>query len=192
MRDANDDTPLYFVDGTHPCFTAHAAYGWIRNSETRELKSNHGRQNVNINGALRWPGRDFVHRQTGWITSADPRLRRGEDDPAVRRFGGKAPDGGPDPGDGHDKQDCESVPPGAGWRRNGGRYRRLRPVYLGDDLFSRQPVCEAVLQTGDISSSSANLVRIRRSESFAPVSTLSRQAKGSAAASNGLRTHTNG
>ena len=28
--------------------------------------------------------------------------------------------------------------------RHGRRYARLKPVYLGDDLFSRQPVCEAV------------------------------------------------
>jgi transposase len=82
MKAANDDTPLYFVDGTHPSYTAHAAYGWIRKGETRELKSNHGRQNININGALSWPGREFVHRQTGRITSAemillfeDPRAR---------------------------------------------------------------------------------------------------------------------
>ena len=46
MRTANDDTPLYFVDGTHPSYTAHAAFGWIRKGETRELKSNHGRQNI--------------------------------------------------------------------------------------------------------------------------------------------------
>jgi transposase len=52
-------------------YTAHAAYGWIRKGETRELKSNHGRTNVSINGALSWPGRDFVHRQTGRITSAE-------------------------------------------------------------------------------------------------------------------------
>jgi transposase len=71
MRAANNDTPLYFVDGTHPSYTAHAAYGWIRKGKTRELKSNHGRQNVNINGALSWPGREFVHRQTGRITSAE-------------------------------------------------------------------------------------------------------------------------
>jgi transposase len=71
MKTAGDDTPLYFVDGTHPSYTAHAAYGWIRKGETRELKSNHGRTNVNINGALSWPGREFVHRQTGRITSAE-------------------------------------------------------------------------------------------------------------------------
>jgi len=71
MQAANEDTPLYFVDGTHPSYTAHAAYGWIRKGETRELKSNHGRQNININGALSWPGREFVHRQAERITSAE-------------------------------------------------------------------------------------------------------------------------
>jgi transposase len=71
MAQASDKTPLYFVDGTHPSYTAHAAYGWIRKGQTRELKSNHGRTNININGALSWPGREFVHRQTGRITSAE-------------------------------------------------------------------------------------------------------------------------
>ena len=28
--------------------------------------------------------------------------------------------------------------------RHGRRYARLKPVYLGDDLVSRQPICEAV------------------------------------------------
>jgi transposase len=71
MAQASDKTPLYFVDGTHPSDTAHAAYGWIRKGQTCELKSNHGRTNININGALSWPGREFVHRQTGRITSAE-------------------------------------------------------------------------------------------------------------------------
>src|ERR1700689_2064545 len=71
MKASNDDTPLYFVDGTHPSYTAHAAYGWIRKGKTWELKSNHGRRNISINGALSWPGREFVHRQTGRITTAE-------------------------------------------------------------------------------------------------------------------------
>jgi transposase len=71
MQAANDDNPLYFGDGTHPSYTAHAAQGWIRKGEVRELKSNHGRTNVSINGALSWPGREFVHRQAGRITSAE-------------------------------------------------------------------------------------------------------------------------
>ena len=51
------------------------------------------------------------------------------------------------PQDGHDKQDCESRAVRRWLSAHGQQCRRLRPVYLGDDLFSRQPICEAVLQT---------------------------------------------
>jgi transposase len=71
MKAANDDTPLYFVDGTHPSYTGHPSHGWIRKGQTRELKSNHGRVNVNINGALRWPDRTVVYREAEKITSAE-------------------------------------------------------------------------------------------------------------------------
>ena len=54
-----------------PSYTAHPGHGWIRKGETRELKSNHGRVNVNINGALRWPDRMVVHREADKITSAE-------------------------------------------------------------------------------------------------------------------------
>jgi transposase len=57
MAQARPQHSLYFVDGMHPSYTAHPALGWIRRGVTRELKSHHGR--VNINGAL--PGRS---RQT--------------------------------------------------------------------------------------------------------------------------------
>ena len=71
MEQANEENPLYFVDATHPSYTAHPGYGWIRKGQTRELKSNHGRVNVNINGALSWPNRTVVHRQAEKITSAE-------------------------------------------------------------------------------------------------------------------------
>src|SRR3954463_1328168 len=48
------------------------------------------------------------------------------------------------PQDGHDKQDCESRAVRRWLERHGRRYARLKPLYLGDDLFSRQPICEAV------------------------------------------------
>ena len=48
------------------------------------------------------------------------------------------------PQDGHEKQDCESRAVRRWLERHGRRHARLKPVYLGDDLFSRQPVCEAV------------------------------------------------
>jgi len=71
MARADSENPLYFVDATHPSYTAHPSHGWIRKGETRELKSNHGRVNVNINGALRWPDRMVVHREADKITSAE-------------------------------------------------------------------------------------------------------------------------
>jgi hypothetical protein len=52
------------------------------------------------------------------------------------------------PQDGHDKQDCESQAAQRWLAAHGSRYAPLRPVYLGDDLFSRQPICEAVLAAG--------------------------------------------
>ncbi len=52
------------------------------------------------------------------------------------------------PQDGHDKQDCESRAARRWLAAHGARYRRFDPVYLGDDLFSRQPICEAVLAEG--------------------------------------------
>jgi transposase len=69
MAQANANQPLYFVDGMHPSYTAHPGFGWIRRGVTRELKSNHGRVNVNINGALSWPDREVVHLEAEKITS---------------------------------------------------------------------------------------------------------------------------
>ncbi len=48
------------------------------------------------------------------------------------------------PQDGAEKQDCESRAARRWLATHGPRHARLRPVYLGDDLFSNQPICEAV------------------------------------------------
>jgi transposase len=69
MAQAGPDNPLYFVDGMHPAYKGHPAFGWIRRGVDRELKSNHGRVNVNINGALSWPDREVVHLEADKITS---------------------------------------------------------------------------------------------------------------------------
>ncbi len=52
------------------------------------------------------------------------------------------------PQDGHDKQDCESRADRRWLAAYGARYARFDPVYLGNDLFSRQPICQAVLDVG--------------------------------------------
>ena len=69
MAQAGADQPRYFVDGMHPAYKAHPAYGWIRRGVNREPKSNHGRVNVNINGALNRPDRTVVHLAAEKITS---------------------------------------------------------------------------------------------------------------------------
>ena len=52
------------------------------------------------------------------------------------------------PQDGAAKQDCESRAALRWLARLGPALARLRPVYLGDDLYSRQPTCEAVRAAG--------------------------------------------
>lgn len=52
------------------------------------------------------------------------------------------------PQDGHAKQDCESRAARRWLAAHGAHYARLKPIYLGDDLFSRQPICQAVLDAG--------------------------------------------
>ncbi len=52
------------------------------------------------------------------------------------------------PQDGADKQDCERQAAKRWLARHGARTAALRPVYLGDDLYACQPVCQAVLNAG--------------------------------------------
>ena len=53
-----------------------------------------------------------------------------------------------EPQQGYDKQDCESRAMRRWLELNASRYSNLNPVYLGDDLYANQPVCEAVLAQG--------------------------------------------
>ena len=52
------------------------------------------------------------------------------------------------PQDGHAKQDCENAAIKRWLNKNGSRYKSLNPTVLGDDLLSRQPICEALLKEG--------------------------------------------
>ncbi len=49
-KGANDY--IYFMDGAHPQHNSVAGYGWIKKGKVKELKSNTGRQRLNINGAI--------------------------------------------------------------------------------------------------------------------------------------------
>ena len=52
------------------------------------------------------------------------------------------------PQDGAEKQDCESRATARWLAAHGAKYAHLKPIYLGDDLASRQPTCAAVRAIG--------------------------------------------
>ena len=52
------------------------------------------------------------------------------------------------PQDGAKKQDCETTAARRWLSRVGRAYAWLRPIYLGDDIYARQPMCAAVLAEG--------------------------------------------
>lgn len=68
-KDKGLDDPVYFMDGTHPQHNAIAAYGWIKRGQDKEVRSNTGRQRVNINGALCLDGFKAVVRMDETINA---------------------------------------------------------------------------------------------------------------------------
>ena len=60
---------IYFADAAHPVHNAVAGYGWMPKGQPRELKTNAGRQRLNLNGAVDPITLDVVVRQAESITS---------------------------------------------------------------------------------------------------------------------------
>ena len=52
------------------------------------------------------------------------------------------------PQDGHGKEDCENAAVKRWLGRFGAHYAHLDPVYLGDDLYARQPICKDIQGLG--------------------------------------------
>ena len=52
------------------------------------------------------------------------------------------------PQDGHEEQDCESAAAKRWLCGLGAKYTQYSTTILGDDLYSRQPMCETVLKQG--------------------------------------------
>jgi len=46
------EDPIYFMDATHPHHNPIAGYGWIKRGRDHEIRSNTGRQRLNINGVI--------------------------------------------------------------------------------------------------------------------------------------------
>lgn len=52
MENKPSDEEVLFVDAVHPEHNTMAAYGWIKRGKKRELKTNSGRQRLNLHGAI--------------------------------------------------------------------------------------------------------------------------------------------
>ena len=52
LKDKSEHDAHYYLDGVHPQHNTQLAYGWIKKGQDKVVKSNSGRQRININGAL--------------------------------------------------------------------------------------------------------------------------------------------
>ena len=52
MQSKPKDVEVLFLDAVHPEHNALASYGWIKKGQRRELKTNSGRQRLNLHGAI--------------------------------------------------------------------------------------------------------------------------------------------
>ena len=53
---------VYFMDGCHPYHNPETAYAWIPTGAEKEIRSNTGRQRININGALDVQEKELIFR----------------------------------------------------------------------------------------------------------------------------------
>lgn len=52
METKKGNDAVFFIDAVHPTWNTMAAYGWIKKGTIRELKTNSGRDRLNIHGAM--------------------------------------------------------------------------------------------------------------------------------------------
>ena len=64
LEKASDEHPVYFSDAVHPTHNVQPHYGWILKGSDKAVKTNSGRQRVNINGAVCFHTKDVVYRET--------------------------------------------------------------------------------------------------------------------------------
>lgn len=66
---ADSKNLVWFTDAMHPLHNARPAYGWIEKGVDKTLKSNAGRDRLNINGAYSFGDQKFVFREDDRINA---------------------------------------------------------------------------------------------------------------------------
>ena len=69
MANKGENDPFYFTDGTHPHNNVQPGYGWIKKGTDKEVKTNTGRERLNINGAIDPKIQSMVFRFDNTINS---------------------------------------------------------------------------------------------------------------------------
>lgn len=67
LKKASDDNPVYFSDAVHPTHNVQPHYGWILKGSDKAVKTNSGRQRININGAICFHNKEVVYREDDTI-----------------------------------------------------------------------------------------------------------------------------
>lgn len=65
----NPNEKIYFMDGVHPTHNVMPAYGWIKRGVDKEVKSNSGRQRINLNGVYCPDDNEIIIRNDDTINS---------------------------------------------------------------------------------------------------------------------------
>ena len=60
---------IYFIDGVHPMHNSMPSYGWIKKGTEKMVKSNTGRNRLNINGALQLDTKEVIIEESETINS---------------------------------------------------------------------------------------------------------------------------
>ncbi len=62
-HELKEDETICFMDGVHPTHNTQLSYGWIRKGVRKEIRSNTGRQRLNISGAVDLIGKKLHFQQ---------------------------------------------------------------------------------------------------------------------------------
>jgi transposase len=68
-RNKKDTEKIYFMDGVHPTHNVMPSYGWIKRGKDKVIKSNTGRQRININGVYSPDDHEVIYREDDKINS---------------------------------------------------------------------------------------------------------------------------
>lgn len=64
-----EDETIFFMDAVHPTHNMMPSYAWIKTGKEKEVKTNTGRERVNINGVYNPTNMDVIHRKDDTINA---------------------------------------------------------------------------------------------------------------------------